>query len=76
MRTFQRVLVRPVFSLFMLVSVDRGRRFVHCVQVRISLVAVRVAVNPFEHPRIADLLIMRALSAVAERFRGLQMPHI
>jgi hypothetical protein len=29
----------------MRVSVDRGRRFVHCVPVRISPVAVRVAVH-------------------------------
>jgi hypothetical protein len=44
MRTFYPVPLRPVFSLFMRVSVDRGRRFVHCVLVCISPVAVWVAV--------------------------------
>ena len=68
--------MRPVFGLFMRVSWDRGSRFVHCVLVRISPVAVRVAVNPFEQPRMANLLIANDDPLVAGVCTLLPTPHI
>jgi hypothetical protein len=49
---------------------------VHCVPVRISPVAVRVAVNPFEHPRMANLLIANDNPLVARVCTLLPTPHI
>jgi hypothetical protein len=72
LHAFQPVLVRPVFSLFMRVSVDRGCRFVHCVLVRIC----PVAVNPSKQPRMANLLLANDNPLVAGVGKLLPTPHI
>jgi hypothetical protein len=51
-----------------------GYRFVHCVPVRISPVAVRVAVKSIEHTRMADLLITRDNRGIAGVCTGLASP--
>ena len=66
--------MRPEIALFRGFSVCQSQSCARCVLACTSPVAVRVAVKPFEQPRMADLLITGDDRGVAGIRTGLASP--